>query len=137
MNSINTVMDELITTVKTAPELSGIRFFKAYRCEAADVPADGITAVVELCEIHKTRGYIGMSGSFDCSAKYIIRVGGGSSVPGTELNSAVCTLLSNLRDADLQGYIYDWKIGRAEYDKKRQAVFRELSLELRYCEASL
>lgn len=143
-DSIVEVIDNIIEKVTTSTKVNNISFYKAYDTRDYSMLLGGFTALVDIKEIKKHKGFIsrlyknGILGDVFTS-KLVIRLYGGNYVTGESLTTACVELREEVISADEDGFIEDNSIGPISYESDTGNIYRELEFDFEYvlCEAVL
>lgn len=144
MNSIIDIAECLINGIKDNPEFENIKFLKAYGISDYNPCYGSVTAVVNIEEIERNKGYLARL--YDTQtygdvflSKLTIRVYAPDDTSGESLTETSVKIRQAVTYADSYGFINESKISAIKYENETGAVFREVTFLIEYvlCEAAV
>ncbi len=142
MNNITDIADTLIKNAKHNPQLSDIRFIKAYNTTANNPNEDGCTAVVSIESVQRSKGFVSRLYKQNTYgdvfvARLNVRLYAGNDISGASLTKTALIIRNALIEADSEGYIENSNISSIKYENDSSAVYRDISFDIEYvlCEA--
>lgn len=135
MTEIEEIVDSLITKTKETPELSSVRFIKAYRESEAETPVSGYLAVVSVESVSKSKGFLGDDVASGLkgerfSALVRVKIYAPHYEKGQDLTGISGIFCSSVKKADTDDVIEGISFSPAGFDQQLNAMYRCCNLSI-------
>lgn len=135
MTEIEAAVESLIRKTKKRPELSAVRFIKAYREAEAETPVSGYLAVVSIESVSKSRSFLGddvgngLKGE-KFTAVVKVKIYAPHFEKGQDLTGIAGVFCSCVKEADEEDVIEDISFSPVGFDQQLNAVYRCCNLSI-------